>query len=64
MDLDDLNSTGGTRCPAPGIKGKASDAANSKVSMAAMGLNPLQERANQVITYEWVRPFVSSTVVV
>ncbi|XP_057181819.1 helicase ARIP4 isoform X1 [Triplophysa rosa] len=60
LDLDDLNSTGGTRCPAPGIKGKASDPANSKVAMAAMGLNPLQEKANQVVTYEWAKDIMSN----
>lgn len=58
LDLDDLNSTGGTRCAAPGMKGKASDPANSKV--AAMGLNPLQEKANQVITYEWAKDIMSN----
>uniref|UniRef100_A0A673IC13 RAD54 like 2 n=1 Tax=Sinocyclocheilus rhinocerous TaxID=307959 RepID=A0A673IC13_9TELE len=59
LDLDDLNSTSGTRCSAPGIKGKSSDPANSK--MAAMGpLNPLQERANQVITYEWAKDIMTN----
>ncbi|XP_055072737.2 helicase ARIP4 isoform X2 [Misgurnus anguillicaudatus] len=60
LDLDDLNSTGGTRCSAPGMKGKTSDPANSKVALAAMGLNPLQEKANQVITYEWAKDIMSN----
>uniref|UniRef100_A0A8C2CBT3 RAD54 like 2 n=1 Tax=Cyprinus carpio TaxID=7962 RepID=A0A8C2CBT3_CYPCA len=59
LDLDDLSSTSGTRCSAPGIKGKSSDPANSK--MTAMGpLNPLQERANQVITYEWAKDIMTN----
>ncbi|XP_043078487.1 helicase ARIP4 isoform X1 [Puntigrus tetrazona] len=59
LDLDDLNSTSGTRCSAPGIKGKSSDPANSK--MAALGpLNPLHEKANQVITYEWAKDIMSN----
>ncbi|XP_016428465.1 helicase ARIP4-like isoform X2 [Sinocyclocheilus rhinocerous] len=59
LDLDDLNSTSGTRCSAPGIKGKSSDPAKSK--MAAMGpLNPLQEKANQVITYEWAKDIMTN----
>ncbi|TTN83893.1 Helicase ARIP4 [Bagarius yarrelli] len=48
LDLDDLNATATGRCSAPGLKGKASDGAGTKGSLA-----PLQERANQVITYEW-----------
>uniref|UniRef100_A0A672NNW8 RAD54 like 2 n=1 Tax=Sinocyclocheilus grahami TaxID=75366 RepID=A0A672NNW8_SINGR len=59
LDLDDLNSTSGTRCSAPGIKGKLSDPANSKI--AAMGpLNPFQEKANQVITYEWAKDIMTN----
>ncbi|XP_051979816.1 LOW QUALITY PROTEIN: helicase ARIP4-like [Xyrauchen texanus] len=60
LDLDDLNSTSGTRCSAPGLKGKASDPANSKMAVASMGLNPLQERANQVITYEWAKDIMTN----
>ncbi|KAG1941128.1 helicase ARIP4 isoform a [Pimephales promelas] len=60
LDLDDLNSTSGTRCSAPGMKGKSSDPANSKMTMALGPLNPLQERANQVITYEWAKDIMSN----
>lgn len=59
LDLDDLNSSSGTRCSAPTIKGKTSDAANSR-QMSLGHLNPLQEKANQVITYEWAKDIMSS----
>uniref|UniRef100_A0A8C2H097 RAD54 like 2 n=1 Tax=Cyprinus carpio TaxID=7962 RepID=A0A8C2H097_CYPCA len=59
LDLDDLNSTSGTRCSAPGIKGKSSDPANSKMA-AMVPLNPLQEKANQVITYEWAKDIMTN----
>lgn len=49
LDLDDLNSN---RCPAPGLKGKPADSANSRFGMPGIGI--LHEKANQVITYEWV----------
>lgn len=60
LDLDDLNSTSGTRCSAPGMKGKSSDPANSKMAMALGPLNPLQEKANQVITYEWAKDIMTN----
>ncbi|XP_066528031.1 helicase ARIP4 [Hoplias malabaricus] len=59
LDLDDLNSTSGTRCSGPGLKNKNSDPANSKVGLTGMALAPLQERANQVITYEWAKDIMS-----
>lgn len=53
LDLDDITSAAPTRCPA---------AANQKPKplenpnpIGGMSLTHLQERANQVITYEWVR---------
>uniref|UniRef100_A0A4W4E2X8 RAD54 like 2 n=1 Tax=Electrophorus electricus TaxID=8005 RepID=A0A4W4E2X8_ELEEL len=60
LDLDDLNSGTATRCPAPGLKNKTSDPANSKAGPPALALPPLQERANQVITYEWAKDIMSS----
>uniref|UniRef100_A0A3B4EL75 RAD54 like 2 n=1 Tax=Pygocentrus nattereri TaxID=42514 RepID=A0A3B4EL75_PYGNA len=59
LDLDDLNSTSATRCTAPGLKNKNSDPANSKGGLPGMALAPLQERANQVITYEWAKDIMS-----
>ncbi|TRZ01599.1 hypothetical protein DNTS_022958 [Danionella cerebrum] len=53
LDLDDLNSTAGPRCSAPGLKGKGSDPANSRI-------NPIQERANTVITYEWAKDIMAN----
>ncbi|KAM9443950.1 helicase ARIP4 isoform 2-T2 [Clarias gariepinus] len=54
LDLDDLNAPATARCPAPGLKGKTSDGAGAKGTLA-----PLQERANQVITYEWAKEIMS-----
>lgn len=54
LDLEDLNATATARCSAPGLKGKTSDGASTKGSLA-----PLQERANQVITYEWAKDIMS-----
>ncbi|MCJ8744181.1 hypothetical protein PDJAM_G00115480 [Pangasius djambal] len=54
LDLDDLNAPATARCPAPGLKGKTSDGAGTKGALA-----PLQERANQVITYEWAKDIMS-----
>ncbi|KAL7843761.1 hypothetical protein AOLI_G00252730 [Acnodon oligacanthus] len=59
LDLDDLNATSATRCTAPGLKNKSSDPANSKGGLPGMALAPLQERANQVITYEWAKDIMS-----
>ncbi|KAK3512772.1 hypothetical protein QTP70_025117 [Hemibagrus guttatus] len=54
LDLDDLNASATARCPAPGLKGKTSDGSGAKGT-----LPPLQERANQVITYEWAKDIMS-----
>ncbi|XP_066553802.1 helicase ARIP4 isoform X2 [Amia ocellicauda] len=63
LDLDDL-TTANNRCQAPGIKGKLegsarADSTNSKFGMAGLGLTPLQEKANQVITYEWAKDILT-----
>lgn len=53
LDLEDITTAGPTRCPT---------AANQKPKppenpppIGGLSLNQLQEKANQVITYEWVR---------
>ncbi|XP_062258370.1 helicase ARIP4 isoform X2 [Platichthys flesus] len=53
LDLDDISS----RCPAPGagLKAKVADSSNSKVNITLPPLNHSQEKANQVITYEWAK---------
>lgn len=55
LDLDDITSASNPRCPAPsaGLRAKVADSSNSKVNSTTT-LNASQERANQVITYEWV----------
>ncbi|KAM3617680.1 uncharacterized protein V6R79_009577 [Siganus canaliculatus] len=53
LDLDDLTTTGPTRCPtAPNQKSKPLDNPNP---IGGLSLNQLQEKANQVITYEWAK---------
>ncbi|XP_041859567.1 helicase ARIP4-like isoform X2 [Melanotaenia boesemani] len=53
LDLDDITSTGQARCPtAPNQKSKNLDNPNP---IGGLSLNQLQERANQVITYEWAK---------
>lgn len=56
LDLDDMTSAGNPRCPAPGtgLKAKVADPCNSK-NNTTLPINHTQDRANQVITYEWVR---------
>ncbi|XP_041638846.1 helicase ARIP4 [Cheilinus undulatus] len=56
LDLDDITSASNPRCPAPGagLKAKVADSSNSKVNNVPP-LNPSQDRANQVITYEWAK---------
>lgn len=56
LDLDDITSATNPRCPVPGagLKAKVADSSNSKVNNTLPPLNPSQDRANQVITYEWV----------
>ncbi|XP_023144527.2 helicase ARIP4-like isoform X2 [Amphiprion ocellaris] len=53
LDLDDITSTGNARCPtAPNQKSKNVDNPNA---IGGLSLNQLQEKANQVITYEWAK---------
>lgn len=53
LDLDDIASTGPARCPtAANQKPKPLENPNP---IGGLSLNQLQEKANQVITYEWVR---------
>lgn len=63
LDVDDLSTANtNSRCQPQGIKVKtesnalaspAGEATNSKF-LQSVGFNPFQERANQVVTYEWV----------
>ncbi|XP_028307929.1 helicase ARIP4-like isoform X2 [Gouania willdenowi] len=53
FDLDDISSAGQTRChTAPNQKSKTVDNPNP---IGGLSLNQLQEKANQVITYEWAK---------
>ncbi|XP_042347123.1 helicase ARIP4-like isoform X2 [Plectropomus leopardus] len=53
LDLDDITSTGPARCPtAPNQKSKPLENPNP---IGGLSLNQLQEKANQVITYEWAK---------
>uniref|UniRef100_A0A3B3VAA0 RAD54 like 2 n=1 Tax=Poecilia latipinna TaxID=48699 RepID=A0A3B3VAA0_9TELE len=60
LDLDDITSASNPRCPAPcaGLKTKVADSSKGNNSMPP--LNPSQERANQVITYEWAKDIMSN----
>ncbi|XP_060898854.1 helicase ARIP4 [Labrus mixtus] len=62
LDLDDITSASNPRCPAPGagLKAKVADSSNSKVNNVVPQLNHSQERANQVITYEWAKDIMSN----
>ncbi|XP_029946705.1 helicase ARIP4 isoform X2 [Salarias fasciatus] len=62
LDLDDLTSASNPRCNAPGaaIKAKVADSSNSKVNNTLPTLNASQDRANQVITYEWAKDIMSN----
>ncbi|KAK5602837.1 hypothetical protein CRENBAI_025110 [Crenichthys baileyi] len=62
LDLDDITSASNPRCPAPnaGLKTKVADSSNSKVNNSLPPLNPSQDRANQVITYEWAKDIMSN----
>ncbi|XP_047439096.1 helicase ARIP4 isoform X1 [Mugil cephalus] len=62
LDLDDLTSANNPRCPAPsaGLKAKVADSSNSKGNSNLPPLNSSQERANQVITYEWANDIMSN----
>ncbi|XP_051777134.1 helicase ARIP4 isoform X2 [Erpetoichthys calabaricus] len=64
LDLDDM-TTSNNRCHPAGIKGKLDggngvEPGNSKYNLSAMSLNSLQEKANQVITYEWAKEIMSN----
>uniref|UniRef100_A0A8C9XVQ2 RAD54 like 2 n=1 Tax=Sander lucioperca TaxID=283035 RepID=A0A8C9XVQ2_SANLU len=53
LDLDEITSTGPARCPtAPNQKSKRLENPNP---IGGLSLNQLQEKANQVITYEWAK---------
>lgn len=63
LDVDDLGTAGtNSRCQSQGVKAKVDsnalassigEATNSKY-IQGIGFNPFQEKANQVVTYEWV----------
>uniref|UniRef100_W5NA56 RAD54 like 2 n=1 Tax=Lepisosteus oculatus TaxID=7918 RepID=W5NA56_LEPOC len=65
LDLDDI-TTGNSRCQAPGglkpkLEGSARpDSTNSKYGLPGVGLSVLQEKANQVITYEWAKDLMTN----
>ncbi|KAL3063901.1 hypothetical protein OYC64_000259 [Pagothenia borchgrevinki] len=53
LDLDDITTTGPSQCPtASNQKSKPLESPNP---IGGLSLNQLQERANQVITYEWAK---------
>ncbi|XP_058022906.1 helicase ARIP4 isoform X3 [Ahaetulla prasina] len=64
LDVDDLGTAGtNSRCQSQGIKVKTEsnalpstigEATNSKY-IQGIGFSPFQERANQVVTYEWAK---------
>ncbi|XP_032065797.1 helicase ARIP4 isoform X1 [Thamnophis elegans] len=64
LDVDDLGTAGtNSRCQSQGIKMKTEsnalpstigEATNSKY-IQGIGFSPFQERANQVVTYEWAK---------
>uniref|UniRef100_H2UFH8 RAD54 like 2 n=1 Tax=Takifugu rubripes TaxID=31033 RepID=H2UFH8_TAKRU len=63
LDLDDITSAGNPRCPAPGsgLKAKVADPCNSK-NNTTLPINHTQDRANQVITYEWAFTYMNAGV--
>ncbi|XP_061592684.1 helicase ARIP4-like [Cololabis saira] len=57
LDLDDMTSSAHGRCPtAPGQKPKTLD---NPPPIGGLSLSQLQEKANQVITYEWAKDIMS-----
>uniref|UniRef100_A0A3B4GW38 RAD54 like 2 n=1 Tax=Pundamilia nyererei TaxID=303518 RepID=A0A3B4GW38_9CICH len=56
LDLDDITSASNPRC----LKSKVADSSNSKVNSTLPPLNSSQDRANQVITYEWAKDIMSN----
>ncbi|XP_063064925.1 helicase ARIP4-like isoform X2 [Engraulis encrasicolus] len=58
LDLDDITTNqAAARCPAPQPKGKAPSEVAS--SMGGLSLTALQEKANQVISYEWAKDIMA-----
>ncbi|XP_072538211.1 helicase ARIP4-like isoform X2 [Salminus brasiliensis] len=55
LDLEDI-TTSNARCSVTNQKTKHSDSANSE---GGLSLSQLQEKANQVITYEWAKDIMS-----
>lgn len=55
LDLDDLSSTGPARCQT--TANQKSKTLETPVPAGGLSLNQLQEKANQVISYEWVRNY-------
>lgn len=53
LDLEDITSAGPTRCPT--VPNQKSKPPENPPPIGGLSLNQLQEKANQVITYEWVR---------
>lgn len=53
LDLDDITSTGHARCPT--TANQKSNNLDNPNPIGGLSLTQLQEKANQVITYEWVR---------
>ncbi|CAN9511775.1 unnamed protein product [Ophioblennius macclurei] len=62
LDLDDITSASNPRCNASGagLKAKVADSSNSKVNNTLPPINTSQDRANQVITYEWAKDIMSN----
>uniref|UniRef100_A0A8C7HGI7 RAD54 like 2 n=1 Tax=Oncorhynchus kisutch TaxID=8019 RepID=A0A8C7HGI7_ONCKI len=60
LDLDDITAAANPRCPGASLKAKVADSANSRINVALPPLNPIQERANQVITYEWAKDIMNN----
>ncbi|KAJ8360975.1 hypothetical protein SKAU_G00175000 [Synaphobranchus kaupii] len=51
LDLDD---------PTPSLKTKPPDSSHSKLGVAGLSLGLLQDRSNQVITYEWAKDIMAN----
>ncbi|MGH0190802.1 UNVERIFIED_CONTAM: hypothetical protein FKN15_050921 [Acipenser sinensis] len=65
LDLDDI-TTSNNRCQPQGIKPKpepstaaGTDSSNSKYDLGGISLGVMQEKANQVMTYEWAKDIMS-----
>ncbi|XP_076132128.1 helicase ARIP4-like isoform X1 [Alosa pseudoharengus] len=55
LDLDDI-TTNQNRCPAPNQKSKQAEMTSSE---GGLSLSALQERANQVLSYEWAKDIMA-----